>query len=141
MLEGTRVAVADVVRAHRRGTELDEILIELPSLRPEQVHAALLYYFDNRAEVDALLGDSAHPVTESRPAEGVPAAPFQGLDLTDADDFERWEERVYERGRQRMQVARERLAEMGVVRDDGTLASEELPHDMLPESKSSMETG
>jgi uncharacterized protein (DUF433 family) len=60
-IEGTRIPVATVVRSHQLGMDFDEILVQYPSLRPEHVHAALLYYFDNRAEVDALIAESEEP--------------------------------------------------------------------------------
>jgi hypothetical protein len=31
-------------------------------LRPEHVHAALLYYFDHRSEIDALVAEGDDPV-------------------------------------------------------------------------------
>jgi uncharacterized protein (DUF433 family) len=60
-IAGTRIPVATIVRSHQLGMELDEILVQFPSLKPEHVHAALLYYFDNRIEVDALLAESDRP--------------------------------------------------------------------------------
>jgi uncharacterized protein (DUF433 family) len=41
--------------------DFDEILFQYPGLRPEHVHAALLYYFDNRAEIDALIAEAEDP--------------------------------------------------------------------------------
>lgn len=52
---GTRIPVAAVVRAHQLGLEFDEILVQLPSLRPEGLHAALLYYLDHQEQIDAIL--------------------------------------------------------------------------------------
>jgi uncharacterized protein (DUF433 family) len=60
-IEGTRIPVATVVRSHQLGMDFDEILVQYPTLRPEHVHAALLYYFDNRAEVDSLIAESEEP--------------------------------------------------------------------------------
>lgn len=61
IIEGTRIPVGTIVRSHQLGLDFDEILVQFPSLRPEHVHAALLYYLDNRAEVDALLAESHEP--------------------------------------------------------------------------------
>ncbi len=55
VVEGTRIPVAAVVRAHQLGLEFDEILVQLPTLRPEGLHAALLYYFDHRDEIEVIL--------------------------------------------------------------------------------------
>jgi hypothetical protein len=41
--------------------DFNEILVQFPSLRPEHLHAALLYYFDHRAEVDALIAEAEMP--------------------------------------------------------------------------------
>lgn len=61
VLEGTRIPVATVVRSHQLGMDLDEILVQFRSLKPEHVHAALLYYFDNRAEIDEFLLEAEEP--------------------------------------------------------------------------------
>ena len=41
--------------------DVGEILAQFPHLRPEHVHAALAYYEDHRAELDALLAESEQP--------------------------------------------------------------------------------
>lgn len=61
VIEGTRIPVATIVRSHQQGMDFDEILVQFPSLEPEHLHAALLYYFDNRGEVDSLLAESEQP--------------------------------------------------------------------------------
>jgi uncharacterized protein (DUF433 family) len=61
VIEGTRITVATIVRSHQLGMDLDEILVQFPGLGPEHVHAALLYYFDHRADLDALLGEAEEP--------------------------------------------------------------------------------
>jgi uncharacterized protein (DUF433 family) len=55
VIAGSRIPVATIVRSHQLGMDLDEILVQFPNLRPEHIHAALLYYFDHRSEMDALL--------------------------------------------------------------------------------------
>jgi uncharacterized protein (DUF433 family) len=53
--------VATIVQSHQLGMDFDEILVQFPSQRPEHVHAALLYYFDHRVEVDALIVEAEKP--------------------------------------------------------------------------------
>jgi uncharacterized protein (DUF433 family) len=61
MVEGTRIPVATLVKAHRLGMEFDDILLEYPGLRAEHLHAAFLYYLDHRAEMDAWLDEAETP--------------------------------------------------------------------------------
>lgn len=51
-IKGTRVNIEDVVYLVREGMSPGQIRRDLPSLTLEQVHAALTYYYRNRAEVD-----------------------------------------------------------------------------------------
>jgi len=51
-LKGTRVRVQDVAIYHERfGQSADEIARNLPHLSIAQVHAALAYYFEDRAVI------------------------------------------------------------------------------------------
>ena len=53
-IEGSRSTVADIVVDHVvNGMSLEQIRQEYPHLSMAQIHAALSYYFDHRAEVDA----------------------------------------------------------------------------------------
>jgi uncharacterized protein (DUF433 family) len=53
-ISGHRIRVADIVAWHeRRGYSVDEIVGLFPGLTLADVHAALAYYFDNRAEIEA----------------------------------------------------------------------------------------
>lgn len=61
VVEGTRIPVATLVRSHQLGMDFDEILIQFPTLKPEGLHAALLYYLDHAAEIDAILAASEEP--------------------------------------------------------------------------------
>lgn len=61
VVEGTRIPVATLVRAHQLGMEFDEILVQYPTLRPVQLHAALAYYLDHRACIDRLLARTDRP--------------------------------------------------------------------------------
>jgi uncharacterized protein (DUF433 family) len=50
---GHRIRVADIAGRHeRRGDSPSEIVSLFPGLPLADVHAALAYYFDNRADVD-----------------------------------------------------------------------------------------
>jgi uncharacterized protein (DUF433 family) len=53
-IAGHRIRVMDVVVWHeRRGMYPEEIVHQFPDLTLADVHAALAYYFDNRAEIEA----------------------------------------------------------------------------------------
>lgn len=61
IVEGTRLPVASLIRAHQLAMSFDEILAQYPSLTPAGLHAALLYYFDHQAQIDALLEVASEP--------------------------------------------------------------------------------
>ncbi len=53
-IAGHRIRVMDVVILHEmRGLCPEEIVYQYPSITLADVHAALAYYFDNRAEIEA----------------------------------------------------------------------------------------
>lgn len=54
-IEGTRIAVKDVVSAYETGSKPEEIRTYFSSrpLTLAEVHAALAYYHDNREEIEA----------------------------------------------------------------------------------------
>ena len=58
VIRGTRFPVSSIVRNHRRGLSVDEILREFPSLTPAAVYDALSFYYDHRAEIDAEMAES-----------------------------------------------------------------------------------
>ncbi|HEY3356964.1 MAG TPA: DUF433 domain-containing protein [Polyangia bacterium] len=62
VVEGSRIPVAALARAHQLGMEFDEILAQYPALRPEALHAALAYYLDHRADMDRLIEEAAEPL-------------------------------------------------------------------------------
>jgi hypothetical protein len=85
---------------------------------------------------------STMDMTQDSEDQGIlPDAHFDDLDLTDPEQYKIWQERVRKMGAVRARLARKRLIEMGVIREDGSLVSNELPPDMRPESKTSVETG
>jgi uncharacterized protein (DUF433 family) len=57
-IAGTRVRVIDIVEVYNRGRSPAEILDSYEFLTLGQIHAALAYYYDHKAEVDAeIAGD------------------------------------------------------------------------------------
>ena len=53
-IAGHRIRVMDVVVWHEmRGYSPDEVVEMFPGITLADVHAALAYYFDNRAEIEA----------------------------------------------------------------------------------------
>jgi uncharacterized protein (DUF433 family) len=60
-VEGTRISVAVLVRAHQTGMDFDEILVQYPGLSAAGLHAALLYYLDHKEEMDQLLEAAEQP--------------------------------------------------------------------------------
>ena len=61
VIEGTRIPVTTLVRAHQLGMDFDEILLQYPVINPAQLHAAFVYYFDHRAEIESLLREADAP--------------------------------------------------------------------------------
>lgn len=55
-IDGTRHRVIDIVADHiAHGYSAAQIVEQCPDLTPAQVHAALTYYYDHQAELDATL--------------------------------------------------------------------------------------
>ncbi len=52
VIKGSRFPVSSIVQNHHRGLSVEEIIHEFPWLRPEQIHDALSYYYDHRAQLD-----------------------------------------------------------------------------------------
>jgi uncharacterized protein (DUF433 family) len=61
-IDGHRITVKHIVLDHQRqGLSLDEIASAYPSLTLSDVHAALAYYYDHRADIDAdIKSDDEH---------------------------------------------------------------------------------
>ncbi len=58
-IEGTRITVNLIVQHVVRARQTpEEVLIAHPHLTLAQIHAALAYYFDHRAEVDGSLQEA-----------------------------------------------------------------------------------
>ena len=72
-IDGHRVGVADIAVWHERmGMSPDEIVSTCPSLSLSDVYAALAYYHDHRATIDAQI-DSAHRFAEELKAQTGPS--------------------------------------------------------------------
>lgn len=55
-IDGTRHRVIDIVADHVvHGYSAAQIVEQYPDLTPAQVHAALTYYYDHQADMDAAL--------------------------------------------------------------------------------------
>jgi len=65
---GTRVPVWVLAAMHKRGDTAEEILEAYPHLTAAQVHAALSYYYDHRAEIDAVIAiqNASHEQVRNR---------------------------------------------------------------------------
>jgi uncharacterized protein (DUF433 family) len=71
-IEGTRVRVQDVaVMAEYHGRTPDQIVDALPHLTLGQVHAALSYYFDHRADIQRELREDEDFVAQVRAVSGT----------------------------------------------------------------------
>ncbi len=70
VVEGTRIPVTTLVRAHQLGMDFDEILVQYPSLTPAQLHAAFLFYLDHQDEIDALQREAESPPPAADVARG-----------------------------------------------------------------------
>jgi uncharacterized protein (DUF433 family) len=54
-ISGTRIPVWVLAAMHKQGDTAEEILEAYPNLSAAQVHAALSYYYEHRAEIDAVI--------------------------------------------------------------------------------------
>ena len=59
-VEGTRIAVHDVVGLIVNGATVDEACRSFPDLKRSQVYECLAYYEDHRAEIDDLVAKQMH---------------------------------------------------------------------------------
>jgi uncharacterized protein (DUF433 family) len=66
-IDGHRITVEDVAIWHERmGLSPDEIVSEHPSITLSDVHAALAYYYENRAQIDADIREGEKFVAEMK---------------------------------------------------------------------------
>ena len=62
----------------------------------------------------------------------IPSAPFDDLDLDNAENEAEWDRRVTALAAERIAAERVRLERLGIIGASGELVSRELPPDMLP---------
>ena len=58
-LVGTGTTVHTIVAAHLEGLDAEQLLKEFPHLDLSRIHAALAYYYANRAQIEADFEDNA----------------------------------------------------------------------------------
>lgn len=79
-IDGTRIRVQDVMIWHERlGRSAEEIVRDFPQLSLAQIYAALAYYYDHRAEIDAHLQEDEQTVQAMK-------AQYPSLLLRDSTD-------------------------------------------------------
>jgi uncharacterized protein (DUF433 family) len=67
-IAGHRVRVMDIVIWHeKRGYSPDQIVDLFPGITLADVHAALAYYFDHTAEIEAEMKREAAKIAEAKP--------------------------------------------------------------------------
>jgi uncharacterized protein (DUF433 family) len=71
-IDGTRYKVLHLAAEHYQyGWTAEELLRQHPDLRPEQVYAALTYFYDHRDRLVEELKESATAVEAARPTAAV----------------------------------------------------------------------
>lgn len=54
-IKGFRIGIEQVLANYLEGFSPEQIAMELPGLSQEEIHAAITYYWHNRADIDAYL--------------------------------------------------------------------------------------
>jgi hypothetical protein len=71
-----RIRVAQIVMDYlAHGWTAEDVCRQYPHLMPAEVHAAMTYYYDHRAEVDAEIREELDAVRAARTA--APVTPFE----------------------------------------------------------------
>ncbi|TWT96214.1 hypothetical protein Pla108_33030 [Botrimarina colliarenosi] len=74
-IEGTRYKVVQLAAEHfQHGWTAEELLRQHPDLRPEQVYAALAYFYDHRETILTALNSSASAAAAVRDAASLSRA-------------------------------------------------------------------
>ena len=68
-IAGTRIPVWVLAAMHKQGDTVDDVLEAYPNLTAAQVHAAFSYYYDHRAELDAVIAAQNARHAEMRGAD------------------------------------------------------------------------
>src|SRR5437764_149315 len=58
IIEGSRIAVQDIVEYFNHYGTIDRVLQALPDLTPAHVHSALTFYYDHKQEMDDDIAES-----------------------------------------------------------------------------------
>jgi uncharacterized protein (DUF433 family) len=69
---GHRVRVQDIVLWNEEGLSADEIVSRVPTISLADVHAALAYYYDHRAEIDRQIEEDSTFASEMEQADLPP---------------------------------------------------------------------
>jgi uncharacterized protein (DUF433 family) len=84
-IDGHRITVEDVAIWHERlGMSPDEIVSAYPSITLSDVHAALAYYYEHRARMDAAIREGEQFVAQMK-AQAPPSLLRQKLRQRSAD--------------------------------------------------------
>jgi uncharacterized protein (DUF433 family) len=70
-IAGTRIRVATILSAYRQGMSVEEIVQQLPPLKPSDVHDALAFAFDHLPEIEADLARDGEDATKAHRAKSV----------------------------------------------------------------------
>lgn len=65
---------------------------------------------------------------------------LRDIDPLDAEQWARWRAASLQTAAERIAAEEQRLRKMGIIDEDGNLATSDLPSDMLPGSKTDVET-
>lgn len=57
IIEGTRIAIHDIMGLVLNGATVDDVIRSFPTLRRSQVFEALAYYEDNKSDIDLLVAE------------------------------------------------------------------------------------
>ena len=69
-IDGTRIKVKQIAEDNNAGLTANDIVDAYPHLSLAQVHAALAFYFDHKAEVDAEIKRDRKQIAALRKAAG-----------------------------------------------------------------------
>lgn len=52
VIVGTRISVSSLIEYYQRGMSVEELLDEFEYVPPSYIHAAFLYYYEHRGEIE-----------------------------------------------------------------------------------------
>ena len=64
IIEGTRIAVHDVIGLIVNGAAIEDVLRSFPDLKKAQIYECLAYYEDHRTEIDASIAEQMSETLE-----------------------------------------------------------------------------